>query len=849
MPVPNQDPESQHVGNGVTTAFAYDFLLLNAADLEVYVAGVLKTLNVDYTVAGLNNQSGGSVTFGAAPANGAIVLLLRSMEVARDTEYQYAGDFQAPTVNRDYDRIWMVLQDLTSRFFSAIRFPRGENALNSILPKASLRAKKALIFDDLGRVAVSTDNFNEQATNAAASALEAKQARDEAEAIAANFSDQADARLDAIEAEGKAVINGMGYLPPDAYTAGLLMNSPRQTVTYAGNTYAPNATDLPFTTSGVFETAKFRLIQGITGSDLAAPSGLPAYGFTGPQVQSILDKALPKDTHQGIRDDTSRALAYRVLTRGIFGEWVIDPSDTTSADDNATVLVRGDDGMRVKRLFTGAANVKWFGAKGDGVTDDYAAMQACLDAYDRILIPEGNYLMSAGLHASRVVEIEADKNSVLIAAAGFTGMAITKAGAAFTLKALISIFSGTDIGQQTNPRLGEAGRNVKIGPAQLNCAGNADYGLLVNSCPGVQMYCHAFDAVKYGIWAGPNCWGSASWHPRILRCVEGGIYFGEACNGAAVYGPEIWGQTIKTAVGVYLEGSPAGSIGAIGNVKITGGYIEDCVNGVLLKNAGSLTLLAVDIESIDQHCVFADCSSGGTYGQINAIGCQLASLGAAFFNRNAYIYAHGTGITDGLDLNPYHSDTPYSLFKIDATLQYQSDGAPAEFPDLASTQTVIASYETQDAVVAMNKRLTDSVAEFSRSWSVFNKASNDQPLEVSTGLEMRNSRFGGVTNDYRGSIYVFAQVTTSDPSPRAKKAAGLLLDFTGDAGLETASFHPEEDNDVSLGTQANRWKHIYGTQYHAPGPGGVDAPGATGTFTTADGKTVTVRFGIVTGIV
>lgn len=39
-------------------------------------------------------------------------------------------------------------------------------------------------------------------------------------------------------------------------------------------------------------------------------------------------------------------------------------------------------------------NVKWFGAKGDGVTDDTQAIQNAINKYDNVYIPDGTYLIS-----------------------------------------------------------------------------------------------------------------------------------------------------------------------------------------------------------------------------------------------------------------------------------------------------------------------------------------------------------------------------------------------------------------------------------------------------------------------
>lgn len=149
MPVPQQDPVTSHTGNGVTTIFAYDFLLINTVDLQVFVNGDLKTLNVDYTISGVGVPAGGTVTFGAAPAAGAAILLQRAVALQRDTDYQYAGDFQAVTVNLDFNRLWMAIQDGRVLGELGLRFPAGDSA-SKLLPPVAVRALRALGFDAAG---------------------------------------------------------------------------------------------------------------------------------------------------------------------------------------------------------------------------------------------------------------------------------------------------------------------------------------------------------------------------------------------------------------------------------------------------------------------------------------------------------------------------------------------------------------------------------------------------------------------------------------------------------------------------------------------------------------------------
>lgn len=85
--------------------------------------------------------------------------------------------------------------------------------------------------------------------------------------------------LAGIDAAADAVLSGLGYAPPVTYAAGISLTLTTQTVEYNGEVYAPKSSALPFTTGGAFDPTKFRLIQGVAASELAAPGGSALVGF------------------------------------------------------------------------------------------------------------------------------------------------------------------------------------------------------------------------------------------------------------------------------------------------------------------------------------------------------------------------------------------------------------------------------------------------------------------------------------------------------------------------------------------------------------------------------------------
>jgi hypothetical protein len=74
------------------------------------------------------------------------------------------------------------------------------------------------------------------------------------------------------------------------------------------------------------------------------------------------------------------------------------------------------------RKYPGSINVKWFGAKGDGVTDDTAAIQAALNTINALgggtlFFPRGTYIISAYLTLPKNITVKGEgKNATIIKA-------------------------------------------------------------------------------------------------------------------------------------------------------------------------------------------------------------------------------------------------------------------------------------------------------------------------------------------------------------------------------------------------------------------------------------------------
>lgn len=177
MPVQLQTPFNFYTGNGVTTLFAFGFKIAQAADLRVTVAGVLKTLNVDYTIAGVGGDSGNVTFISGAPANLAVVAIRRRSQIKRLRDYQENGDLLAQTLDDDQDDPILFQQELSADIARSIRVSEDESfSGNLILPTD--RANKLLSFDGSKNVTAKSeqDFFDQQGLTAAVSSASASAA-------------------------------------------------------------------------------------------------------------------------------------------------------------------------------------------------------------------------------------------------------------------------------------------------------------------------------------------------------------------------------------------------------------------------------------------------------------------------------------------------------------------------------------------------------------------------------------------------------------------------------------------------------------------------------------------------
>lgn len=140
-----------HTGNGVSTVFPYDFKILDASHLFVYIDGMVKSYLDGYIVTGAGDATGGSVVFTSAPLAGAFIVLLRNVPLTQPVSTVDNSTILQSVLDTALDRETMQIQQVAAQALNSLRANDADPASPSlVLPLAADRANKYLRFDANG---------------------------------------------------------------------------------------------------------------------------------------------------------------------------------------------------------------------------------------------------------------------------------------------------------------------------------------------------------------------------------------------------------------------------------------------------------------------------------------------------------------------------------------------------------------------------------------------------------------------------------------------------------------------------------------------------------------------------
>jgi hypothetical protein len=161
MTVSSTTTKNSFGGDGIATAFSYTFKIFDEDDITVVLrnnstgAETTQSITTNYTVSGVGNAGGGTVTFVTAPPTGNTVVLLRITSLTQLTDYTPNDPFPAESHETALDKLTHITQELSEEVGRSLKLSQtNEIATAEFTTGAADRANKILGFDTNGDLAI-----------------------------------------------------------------------------------------------------------------------------------------------------------------------------------------------------------------------------------------------------------------------------------------------------------------------------------------------------------------------------------------------------------------------------------------------------------------------------------------------------------------------------------------------------------------------------------------------------------------------------------------------------------------------------------------------------------------------
>lgn len=395
LTVPDEPTFKQHtVVSSSTGPFTFDFPYFEKDDLEVRVDGAALASSAFTLTNGAGSATagydGGSITLATAIASAELIIARN--QIAQRTSNLTSGNVTGNNINAAVNKLTMHAQERRRDTERSVKFPFADSTSSYQLPAATDRADKVFAFDASGnpelvlKTAIGGGGGGGGGGTLDINGLTALASPDGAADYVPIYSTSAAGNRKVLLNNLPININGQTTITSIDGTVDFLLVHDAT----VGGVRKVLVDNLPFN------------INGLTAETSASPSAdyIPYYDSSAGVNKKMLISALPggggSQTVDGVADYTAlkalSAAAFDAVfvaddTRGGWFMWdgTAQVSNVTNDPEEGIFVppssdTTGASGVWVRyREDPSQVHVDWFGAVGDGTTDDQAKIQAAID--------------------------------------------------------------------------------------------------------------------------------------------------------------------------------------------------------------------------------------------------------------------------------------------------------------------------------------------------------------------------------------------------------------------------------------------------------------------------------------
>ena len=154
MSVTNETNKVNYAATGLSS-YAIPFFFSSNSNIKLYIDDVEKVIDVDYSVTGEGDESGGDLTLLITPPTSGVISIIREVPLKQLNSFNEGGQFSSRTLEGMFDRLTFISQQIDEKTDRAIKMPLSATGLDpqitgTATPGAILRLNDAADGLELG---------------------------------------------------------------------------------------------------------------------------------------------------------------------------------------------------------------------------------------------------------------------------------------------------------------------------------------------------------------------------------------------------------------------------------------------------------------------------------------------------------------------------------------------------------------------------------------------------------------------------------------------------------------------------------------------------------------------------